>query len=82
MEIMLNEITPKFQEHSWRFTKTQTHNYRFSKNTKEFHISLLENAIEVLVPLKDSVSLYKTNFDSYFSATEYVMDHLNYQENI
>jgi len=81
METMLNEITPKFQEHSWRFTKMDDQNCRFSKNTKEFQISLLDNAIEVLVPLKDSESLYRTNFDNYFLATEYLMEHLNYHEN-
>lgn len=81
METMLNEIASKFKEHSWKFTKTDDHTCRFTKNTKEFQISLLENAIDVLVPLKDSDSLYNTNFDNYFSATEYLMEHLNYQEN-
>ena len=81
METLLNEITPKFQEHSWKFTKRDENNFRFTKNTKEFQISLLGNLIEVLVPLKESESVYKTNFDNYFSATEYLMDHLTYQEN-
>lgn len=81
METLLNQITPQFQEHSWQFTKTNDNSCRFSKKTKEFQINVLGNAIEVLVPLKESDSLYKTNFDNYFSASEYLMEHLNYQEN-
>lgn len=81
METLLNEITPQFQEHSWKFSKTNENNFRFTKNTKEFQISLLGNCIEVLVPLKESKTLYKTNFDNYFGLSEYLLDHLNYHEN-
>ena len=81
METLLSEITPTFQKHSWQLTKTDDYRCRFSKKTKEFQINILGETIEVLVPLKDSESLYKTNFDNYFSASEYLMEHLNYQEN-
>jgi len=82
MESILNEVTPKFQENSWQFIKQNNNLCQFSKNTKEFQISVLKHEIEVQVPLKECDSNYKTNFDDYFSATEYLMRHLNYQENI
>lgn len=81
MDTLLNEITPQFQKHAWDFTRTNENSCRFSKKTKEFKVSIGENEIEVLVPLKDSESLYKTNFTDYYNASEYLLQHLNYQEN-
>ena len=77
----MNVIAPNFKAHSWLFTKTDNNICRFSKNNKEFQITILENEIEVLVPLKECDSAYKTNFNDYFSTTEYLIQHLDYQEN-
>ena len=77
----MKEIAPNFQRDSWQFTKPNSNIYQFSKNNKEFQITILENEIEVLVPLKECDSAYKTNFNDYFSTTEYLIQHLDYQEN-
>ena len=77
----MKEIAPNFQRDSWQFTKPNSNIYQFSKNNKEFQITIFENDFEVLIPLKESDSVYKTNFNDSFSVAKYLIQHLDYHKN-
>ena len=44
-------------------------------------IRILEKTIDILVPLRNTNVLYKTTFKDYFTASEYLIMHLENYEN-
>ena len=79
-----DELHNKFIQYNRKLTRnTKTEIiYENSKTDDEFIIRILEKTIDILVPLRNSKLLYKTTFKDYFTASEYVIMHLENYENL
>ena len=68
-----------FLKHNWKCIKNDMDHILFQKNGNDydyFEMHVTQNKICVSVPIKNSRFQYKTNFNSYFNACEYIEMHL------
>ena len=64
-----------FSQHNWSLQINEPHHIVFKSPTTDYdYFEILVDAkkIHVTIPLKNSTHKYKTSFDSYFNACEYV----------
>jgi len=69
-----------FKENGWHLTKNEMELIEYTKFGYEldfFQIKINKQNIHVSVPIKNSPYQYKTTFDSYFEASEYVEKKFN-----
>jgi hypothetical protein len=78
-QTILTEIKPSFDQYGWNMGNEEQ-SYLFTKRTKQFCINVNKSSIDITIPLKDSPELYRTSFDNYYDASEYILMHLDYQE--
>lgn len=68
-------IEDTLKKKNWRLVKNEPNHIIYDKNeceTEYFEINIETNKIYVSFPLNNSVYQYKTSFDSYFKAVEYI----------
>jgi hypothetical protein len=66
-----------FRQHGWKLVINKFEHILYTKpgfETEFFEIKVNQNSIQVSVPIKNSVFQYKTTFNNYFLASEYVED--------
>jgi hypothetical protein len=64
-----------FKENGWHMTKNEMEIIEYTKfghETDYFQIIVNKNNIHVSVPIKNSSYQFKTTFDNYFDASEYI----------
>jgi hypothetical protein len=64
-----------FKENGWHITKNEMELIEYTKfghETDYFQIIVNKNNIHVSVPIKNSSYQFKTTFDNYFDASEYI----------
>jgi hypothetical protein len=64
-----------FKENGWHMTKNEMNLIEYTKQGHEsdfFQIKLDQKNVYVSVPIKNSPYQYKTSFNNYFDASEYV----------
>jgi hypothetical protein len=64
-----------FKENGWHMTKNEMNLIEYTKFGQEsdfFQIKLDQKNVYVSVPIKNSPYQYKTSFNNYFDASEYV----------
>ena len=64
-----------FKENGWHMTKNEMNLIEYTKQGQEsdfFQIKLDQKNVYVSVPIKNSPYQYKTSFNNYFDASEYV----------
>jgi hypothetical protein len=66
-------------ESGW-IMKVENNEISFNKLSKDVTFRILQDKIEVSVPLKDSDKNYLTTFNNYFEAQEFGMMHINNTE--
>jgi hypothetical protein len=69
-----------FKENGWHMTKNEMDLIEYTKlgdETNFFQIKVNQRNIHVSVPIKNSPYQYKTSFDSYFDASDYVEKRFN-----
>ena len=69
-----------FKENGWHMTKNEMDLIEYTKfgnETDFFQIKINKQNIHVSVPIKNSPYQYKTTFDSYFDASDYVEKRFN-----
>ena len=68
-----------FKKHGWHLVKNEM-NYMlftsFGNETSYFEIKIDPNNVYVSVPIKNSQFQYKTTFNNYYDASEYIEDRL------
>lgn len=78
-----DDVHQKFIKYNWILTRNKKTEivYENRKTQDEFMIRILEKTIDILVPLRNTNVLYKTTFKDYFTASEYLIMHLENYEN-
>ena len=69
-----------FKNKNWKLTKNEPSHIIYVKNeceTEYFEITIDSKKIYISFPLKNSIYQYKTGFDSYYKAVEYIENKLN-----
>ena len=69
-----------FKENGWHMTKNEMNLIEYTKQGQEsdfFQIKLDQKNVYVSVPIKNSPYQYKTSFNNYFDANEYVEKRFN-----
>lgn len=66
-------------EFGWKM-KVIKNEISFNKASKDITFRILQDKIEVSIPLKDNDSNYVTSFNNYFEAQEYGLMHINNTE--
>lgn len=64
-----------FRQHNWSLQINELDHIVFKSPTSNYdfyEIFVDKNKINVAIPLKNSTYKYKTSFDSYFQASEYI----------
>ena len=64
-----------FKENGWHMTKNEMNLIEYTKQGHEsdfFQIKLDQKNVYISVPIKNSPYQYKTSFNNYFDASEYV----------
>ena len=64
-----------FEQHNWSLQINESDHIAFKSPTTDydyFEICVDAKKIHVTIPLKNSIYKYKTSFNSYFNACEYV----------
>jgi len=73
-------LVEKFYQHNWLLYKNEMDHIMFKNPITDydfFEIELNKTNIFVTIPLKNSNYKYKTKFDSYFQACEFIEMHLD-----
>ena len=73
-------LVEKFYQHDWLLYKNEKDHIMFKNPITDydfFEIELDKTNIFVTIPLKNSIYKYKTKFDSYFQACEFIEMHLD-----
>lgn len=78
-DTIFNDFTLFASEKGWE-KKYNKNEIIFYKNDKELIFIILNDKIEVSIPLKTSESNYRTYFTGYFEAIEYGEMHINNME--
>ena len=77
-------LEESFLQHNWKCIKNEMDHILYQKHGNDydnFEMNITQNKICVSVPIKNSRFQYKTHFESYFNACEYVEMHLlNYEK--
>jgi len=64
-----------FKENGWYNIKNEINHIaytRFAYETEYFEIKIDQTKIHVSIPVKNTTYQYKTSFDGYFQASEYI----------
>lgn len=75
----LGILENQFESYGWILVKNEEDNIIYTKKyneTEYYEIKLLEKKIYVSSPLKNSVYQYKTSFNNYFDAIDYIENKL------
>jgi len=72
-------LQEEFTKENWLLDRNEPDHISFKSQTSDydyFEIDIDNKKINVTIPLKNSTYKYKTSFDSYFNASEYIEMHL------
>lgn len=72
---VFEDFNEKTSEFGWDM-KVVKNEISFNKLSKDVTFRILQNKIEVSIPLQDSDKNYVTSFNNYFEAQEYGMMHI------
>ena len=74
----------EFINYDWKLERNEINHIIYSKDIypcDKFIIELKNNKIYISIPLLKSNILYSTSFNNYFTANEYIINHLKNFEN-